>query len=87
MDQALAQEDKFRQLGLTLPKMLAVPSVVVRTHMTATVMKRFALSSEAAAKLLLFPHPLPLPAITFHLTWHRRNDASRAQAWFSALIS
>jgi DNA-binding transcriptional LysR family regulator len=55
--------------------------------MTATVMKRFALSSEAAGNLLLFPPPLTLPEITFHLTWHRRNDASIPQAWLRNLIA
>lgn len=87
VDQALAQEGKVRKLGLTLPQMFAVPGVVARTHMTATVMKRFALSSEAAVDLLLFPPPLALPEITFHLTWHRRNDASLPQAWLRNLIA
>lgn len=87
VDQALAQVGKVRKLGLTLPQMFAVPGVVARTHMTATVLKRFALSSECAADLLLFPPPLTLPAITFHLTWHRRNDASLAQMWLRDLIA
>lgn len=87
VDQALAQDGKARRLGLTLPQMFAVPGVVARTRMTATVMKRFALSSESAADLLLFPPPLTLPAVTFHLTWHRRNDASHPQVWLRNLIA
>ncbi|MBV5292151.1 MULTISPECIES: LysR family transcriptional regulator [Curvibacter] len=87
VDQALARDGKVRKLGLTLPQMFAVPGVVARTNMAATVMKRFALSSEAASHLLLFPPPLTLPAITFHLTWHRRNDASQSQVWLRNLIA
>jgi DNA-binding transcriptional LysR family regulator len=87
VDQALAQQGKVRKLGLTLPQMFAVPVVIARTHMTATVMKRFAFSSEAAGDLVLFPPPLALPEISFHLTWHRRTDASLPQAWLRNLIA
>ena len=86
VDQALAPLGKVRRLGLTVPQMFAVPAIVARTHMTATVMKRFALASQAADDLVLFPPPLALPEIGFHLTWHRRNDASPAQAWLRGLI-
>lgn len=87
VDQTLAQDGKVRQLGLTVPQMFAVPGVVARTRMTATLLKRFALASEAAGQLLLFPPPLALPPIGFHLTWHRRNDSPPAQVWLRDLIA
>ncbi|MBQ1764833.1 MAG: LysR family transcriptional regulator [Aquincola sp.] len=87
VDQTLAQDGKVRKLGLTVPQMFAVPGVVARTRMTATLLKRFALASEAAGQLLLFPPPLALPPIGFHLTWHRRNDGSAAQVWLRDLIA
>ena len=87
VDQALAQQGKTRKLGLTMPQMFAVPVVVAHTFMAATVMRRFAISSEAADNLVLFPPPLDLPEITFHLTWHRRNDTSLAQTWLRNLIA
>lgn len=87
VDQALAQKGKKRQLAVTLPQMFAVPAVVARTRMTATVLKRVALSSEAGGRLALFPPPLALPPIMFHLIWHRRCERSVAQAWFRALIA
>lgn len=87
VDQVLAQQGQTRKLGLTLPQMFAVPAVVARTNMTATVMKRFALSSEVAGELVLFPPPLSLPEITFHLVWHRRADGSAAQTWLRTLIA
>ena len=87
VDQALAQKGKKRQLVLTLPQMFAVPAVVARTRMTATVMKRVALSSEAGGTLALFPPPLALPSIVFHLIWHRRAHSNLAQAWLRALIA
>lgn len=86
VDQALAQQGKQRTLALTLPQMFALPSVVARTGMTATVMKRVALSSPAGHKLVFFPPPIPLPEIVFHLIWHRRSEGNLAQQWLRALI-
>lgn len=86
VDEALAQQGKRRHLALTLPHMFAVPAVVARTHLTATVMKRVALQSSAARKLALLPPPLVLPEIVFHVMWHRRNDANPAQQWLRELI-
>jgi len=86
VDQALAQQGCQRMLALTLPQMFALPAVVARTGMTATVMKRVALNSPAGRKLALFPPPLALPEIVFHLIWHRRSDGHPAQQWLRTLI-
>jgi DNA-binding transcriptional LysR family regulator len=86
VDQALAQQGKKRTLALTLPQMFAVPAVVARTNMTATVMKRIALHSPAVRRLVLFPPPIPLPEIVFDLIWHRRSASSPAQQWLRDLI-
>lgn len=82
VDQALAQQGKQRKLALTLPQIFAVPAVVARTDMAATILKRVALQSQACHRLVLFPPPLPLPEIDFHLIWHRRSDNHPAQLWF-----
>lgn len=87
VDEALAQLGKKRTLALTLPHMFAVPAVVARTQMTATVMKRVALHSPAGRELVLFPPPVALPEIVLHLLWHRRSDASAAQRWFRDLLA
>jgi len=86
VDQVLAEVGKKRVLGLTLPQMFAAPDVVARTTMTATILKRIALSSSANRRLALFPPPIALPEIVFHLIWHRRSDVHSAQQWFRALI-
>lgn len=86
VDQALAQQGLQRKLALTLPQMFALPAVVARTCMTATVMKRVALSSAASPKLAFFPPPVALPEIVFHLIWHRRSDRHAAQQWLRSLI-
>lgn len=87
VDQALAQQGKKRKLALTLPQMFAVPSIIARTSMTATVMKRVALHSPAGRQLALFPPPIALPEVVFDLIWHRRSDTHPAQAWFREFIA
>lgn len=86
VDQVLAQQGLQRKLSLTLPHMFAVPGIVARTGMTATVMKKVALNAPASRELALFPPPIALPEIVFHLIWHRRSDADTAQQWLRALI-
>jgi DNA-binding transcriptional LysR family regulator len=86
VDQALAQQGKKRKLALTLPQIFAVPAVVARSNMTATILKRVALHSQASHRLILFTPPLALPEIVFHLIWHRRSDTHLAQLWFREFI-
>lgn len=86
VDQTLAQQGKQRKLALTLPQIFAVPAVVARTNMAATILKRVALHAQASHGLVLFPPPLALPEIVFHLIWHRRSDNHPAQLWFREFI-
>lgn len=37
--------------------------------------------------LVLFPPPVKLPAISFDLIWHRRNDNHPAQQWLRELVA
>lgn len=87
VDQALAQQGLKRKLALTLPQVFAVPAIVARTNMTATILKRVALHAQASHGLLLFPPPLTLPEMMFHLIWHRRSDTHPAQLWFREFIA
>lgn len=87
VDQALAQQGLKRKLALTLPQIFAVPAVVARTNMTATILGRVAQHAQASHRLALFAPPLALPEIVFHLIWHRRSDSHPAQRWFREFIA
>jgi DNA-binding transcriptional LysR family regulator len=87
VDAALAQLGKQRKLALTLPHMFAVPAVVARTRMTATLLKRAASTGTDSKLIKLFTPPLALPEIVFHLLWHRRSETNPAQAWLRDLIA
>ena len=86
VDQALEQQGNKRKLVLTLPHMFAVPAIVARTSMTATLMKRVVLNSPASYRLIQFPPPVELPEIVFDLIWHRRNSTNPAQQWLRQFI-
>jgi DNA-binding transcriptional LysR family regulator len=81
VDQELAKLGLKRELRLTLPEMFVVPAVLAATDLAATVLKRVAIHSPASSRLVIFPPPVPLPEVTFVLTWHRRNEGSAAQQW------
>jgi len=49
--------------------------------------RRRARAERSVRKLAFFTPPLPLPAITFDLLWHRRTDSHPAQKWFRELIA
>lgn len=87
VDQALRYQDRRRLLSLTLPQMFAIPQVIARTDMTATLMRRVVEHSPHLAALALFPPPVELPEIVYDLMWHKRNDAHPAQQWFRNQIA
>ncbi|MBL0845100.1 LysR family transcriptional regulator [Pseudomonas mediterranea] len=86
VDHALAQQGKQRELALTLPQMFAVPSLIARTRLTATVMRRVAMGAAGSNKLVMFPPPVTLPRMAFDLIWHRRSESHPAQQWFRGLV-
>lgn len=86
VDQALTQMGRQRRIGLTLPHMFAAPTIVAHSDHVATLMKRVVLKSSDRHSLALFPTPLAMPEIEFHLIWHRRNAAHQAQQWLRERI-
>ncbi|MFG1497896.1 LysR family transcriptional regulator [Saccharospirillum sp. HFRX-1] len=86
VDHALVQQGQRRDLAMTLPHMFAVPAVIARTQLTATLLKRVVTGASDSHKLVLFPPPVTLPQIAFDLIWHRRGDTHSAQQWFRGLI-
>jgi DNA-binding transcriptional LysR family regulator len=81
VDQALADHGLRRTVQVTLPQMFAVPALLQETGLAATLLRRVALHSAQACDLMMFPPPVPLPDIAFHMVWHRRHDDNPAQRW------
>ena len=86
VDQALADCGLQRKVQVTLPHMFAVPALLRESDLAATLLRRVALHSAHAGDLMMFPPPVPLPTISFHMIWHRRNDANASQRWLREIV-
>ena len=84
---ALAKLDLKRRLALTLPHMYAEPTLVAQSELLATLMHGVVLASGRADDLCILVPPLELEAVSFVMSWHRRNDAHHAQRWFRDCIA
>lgn len=79
VDQALQAQGLRRRVGLMLPQMYAAPAIIAETDLVATLMA--GVVAGVRPDLAVSPPPLALPAIPFHLLWHRRTDDHPAQRW------
>lgn len=86
VDQALADQGLRRSVQVTLPHMFAVPALLQHTDLAATLPRRVAMQSAQAGDLMMFPTPISLPRISFHMIWHRRNDEHASQRWLRDLV-
>lgn len=86
VDQVLADHGLRRSVQVTLPQMSTVPALLQQTDLAATLLRRVALHSAQAGDVMMFPPPVPLPRISFHMIWHRRNDDNAAQRWLRNVV-
>lgn len=86
VDGKLAQVGMKRTLALALPHLYAVPALVARSDMIATVMAGVVTASGHARELRILRPPLDLDPVPFVLSWHRRNDAQPAQRWLRECV-
>ncbi len=87
VDAALAKLGMKRRLALTLPQMYAVPTLVARSDMIATVLRGVVEASGHASELCVLAPPFELDPVPFILFWHSRNDLHPAQRWFRDCIA
>jgi DNA-binding transcriptional LysR family regulator len=86
VDQVLAEHGLQRSVQVTLPQMFAVPALLRETDLAATLLRRVALHSAQAGDLVMFPPPVPLPKVSFHMIWHGRNDDNPSQRWLRHVV-
>ena len=87
VDAALAERGLKRRLAVTLPQMYAVPRLVSRTDMAATLMRGVVEASGHAHRLRILAPPIEIAPVPFLMCWHRRNDAHPAQQWLRGCIA
>lgn len=86
MDEKLREQGLIRQIALTLPDMFALPVILPQSEYVATVLRRVVSSSNKQGEIMIFEPPVEMPAIQFHLLWHRRSDENPAHIWMRDII-
>lgn len=86
VDDALAKLGLQRQVVLTTPRFLAVPFLVARAPVVATMMGRLARFFAEELGLSLSPPPVVLQDVAVSLLWHASYDHDPAHAWLRQQI-
>lgn len=83
VDQVLAAQGYQRQVVLSVPHFLLVPSVLNATDLVALLPERLVPSDGA---LLVRPAPVSLPSFTLAMVWHERLHRHPAHRWLREQI-
>jgi DNA-binding transcriptional LysR family regulator len=86
LDQLLSERGEKRRVVVSVPHFLAIPFIVARTDLIATVPGSVAAAFEAPLELRRFPPPIAVPALDVHLVWHARAHEDASHVWFRGLV-
>lgn len=81
VDIALSQQNKQRQVQITLPHILAIPAMMAATDMIVTVATRIANRFAVDYHLQTFPPPITLGGFDIAMAWPHRMDNDTAIRW------
>lgn len=77
VDAALARLSLQRNIQMRVQHYLVAPQIILRTDMALTAPLRLAQGYAATIQ----PLPFELPALEWHLYWHRSADLDQANSW------
>lgn len=86
VDDALAKLGLQREVVLTTPRFLAVPSLVARAPVIVTMHARIARFFAAELDLSLSPPPVELQDMAVSMLWHASYDHDPAHAWLRQIM-
>ena len=87
VDDVLAKLKLKRTIALTTPGFLAVPFVVRRSPVIATMPSRLARYFAESFELVTSPAPVELPTFTISLLWHASFDHDPGHLWLRQTVS
>jgi len=87
VDGALAKHKLRRSIVMTTPGFMAVPFVVRRARVIATMPSRLARYFSEAFGLVTSPVPIDLPNFTISLLWHASFDHDPAHSWLRQTVT
>ncbi|WP_027214104.1 LysR family transcriptional regulator [Burkholderia sp. WSM2232] len=75
------------KVGVDVPYLLAVPSLVATSDFVAAVPDELAELFARLANVDVFPLPIALPDLTVQQFWHARHHNDAGHRWFRRLVS
>jgi DNA-binding transcriptional LysR family regulator len=87
IDAALAALGFVRRVALWHPSFQALPAIVAKTDLVATVPRRLAMHAAQTFPIAVYDPPLPLPTVDFSLYWHARSHEDSGHKWLRAKVA
>jgi DNA-binding transcriptional LysR family regulator len=81
VDSALVKIGRQRQIGVTVPHLLAAPQLLVGSDMIFHAGRRLADRFTAWYPIRAVGPPIAIPGFVVAMVWHQRNTSSRAHEW------
>lgn len=86
VNQSLEKAGVAFEENFSVPHFAAVPYIVSKTDLLATVPQKLAISASSHFGLRLLNPPLKAPALQTNLYWHRRFHRDGGNQWMRSLI-
>jgi DNA-binding transcriptional LysR family regulator len=87
IDAALGALGFVRRVALWNPSFQALPAIVAKTDLVATVPQRLAMHAAQTLPIAVYDPPLSLPTVDFSLYWHARSHEDSGHKWLRAKIA
>jgi len=86
VDQSLRNQGVTRSFSIELENVLAVPFLVSRSDLLATIPERLAFVFRGFCKLNVFAVPFNIPEHQVNVIWHRKAQCDPAHAWLRKVL-
>lgn|SRR5690606_8059143 len=83
---ALQRKEISRNVVLTIPHFLALPSVIMSSDLLAVVPNSVAISLPSARELCVQELPFAVPPLQVRMYWHPRREGDQAHAWLRSVF-
>lgn len=86
VDKVLANNNLQRRIGLTIPHLLVVPSIIAASDLVAAIASRAARYFSALDNIQVFDLPLELPSWRVSMMWSKLADQDDANCWLRQAV-
>jgi DNA-binding transcriptional LysR family regulator len=86
LDEQLAADGLIRRKSLEISSLLAIPDIVARTEMIATIPIELALHAASHQPIQVLPLPFRRPPCAISMLWHPRSHRDPAHEWLRTTI-